>query len=77
MWSGWLLAVEVAVVLDSMHMLQMTLAKSPLGDVGGGLIADTELETGRAPVNKLDGALGLDNSNGSVNVLRDDIASVE
>jgi len=46
-------------------------------DIGGGLIADTELETGRTPVNELDGALGLDDADGSVDVLGDDITTVE
>jgi len=48
-------------------------------DIGGGLIADTELETGGTPgpVNKLDGALGLDYADGSVDVLGDDITTVE
>jgi len=46
-------------------------------DIGGDLIADTELETGRTPVNELDGALGLDDADGSVDVLGDDITTVE
>ncbi len=32
-------------------------------DDGGGLVVDADFEAGRAPVNKLDGALGLDGSN--------------
>jgi len=46
-------------------------------DVGGGLIADTELETSRAPVDKLDGAFGLDDADGGVDVLGNDITTVE
>jgi len=40
------------------------------------LVVDTTLETGRAPVDELDGALGLDGGNGGVDVLRDDITTV-
>jgi len=43
---------------------------------GGGLVVDTDLETGRAPVDELDGALGLDGSNSSVDILGDDITTV-
>ena len=35
------------------------------------------LESGRAPVDELDGALGLDGSNGSVDVLGDDVTTVQ
>ena len=45
--------------------------------MGGGLIADTELETSGAPVDELDGALGLDDGDGSVDVLGDDITTIE
>jgi len=40
------------------------------------LIVDTTLETGRAPVNELDGSLGLDGGNSGVDILGDDITSV-
>jgi hypothetical protein len=53
------------------------LGKVTSGDVRGGLVADTELETGRAPVDELDGTLGLDGSNGRVDVLGDDVTAVE
>ena len=46
-------------------------------DVRRRLIADTEFEAGRTPVNELDGALGLDDADGSVDVLGDDITTVE
>merc|ERR1711988_32703 len=42
----------------------------------GGLVVDTALEAGRAPVDKLDSSLGLDGSYGSVDILRDDVATV-
>lgn len=48
-----------------------------VGDHLGGLVADTDLETGRAPVDELDGALGLDLGNGSVGVLGDDVTTVQ
>jgi len=53
------------------------LGQVTTGDVGGGLIADTELETGRAPVNELNGAFGLNDADGSVDILGDDITTVE
>jgi len=46
-------------------------------DDGRGLVVDADLETGGAPVDELDGALGLDGGDGSVDVLGDDVASVE
>ena len=42
-----------------------------------GLVADTELEASRAPVDELDGALGLEGSDGSVGVVGDDVTAVE
>lgn len=46
------------------------------GDDGGGLIVDSDLEASGAPINELDGSLGLDGGDGSVDVLGDDITSV-
>lgn len=48
-----------------------------VGDVLRWLVADTDLETSRAPVNELDGALGLDLGNGSVCVLGDNVTTVQ
>ena len=45
-------------------------------DNGWWLVVDTALETGWAPVNELDGSLGLDGGDGSVDILWDDITSV-
>jgi hypothetical protein len=42
---------------------------------GRGLVVDTTLETSRGPVNELNGSLGLDGSNGSVDVLGYNISS--
>jgi len=44
---------------------------------GRWLVVDTDLETGWAPVNELDGTLGLDGGNGSIDVLWNDITSVK
>ena len=41
------------------------------------LVADTNLETSGAPVDELDGALGLEVGNGNVGVLGDDVATVQ
>merc|ERR1719326_317090 len=38
---------------------------------GGRLVVNTALESGRAPVNELDGALGLDGGNSGVDILGD------
>lgn len=51
--------------------------KVAVGDVLRGLVADTDLETSGAPVDELDGALGLEVGNGSVGVLGDDVTTVE
>ena len=41
------------------------------------LVADTELETSWAPVNELDGALGLEGCDGAVGVLWNNVSTVE
>jgi len=46
------------------------------GDDSGGLVVDAALESGGAPVDELDGALGLDGGDGGVDVLGDDISTV-
>jgi hypothetical protein len=43
----------------------------------GRLVADTELEAGRAPVDELDGPLGLERRNGGVGVVGDDVTTVQ
>jgi hypothetical protein len=45
-------------------------------DDGGGLIVNTNFESCWAPIDELDGSLGLDGSNGSIDVLGDDVSSV-
>jgi len=46
-------------------------------DGGWWLVVDTDFETGWAPVDELDGPLGFDGGNGSVDVFGDDITSVQ
>merc|ERR1712002_396936 len=41
------------------------------------LVVDADLETSRAPIDKLNGSLGLDRSNGRVDVLRHNVTTVE
>ena len=56
---------------SALHLGEVTA-----GDDGGGLVVDTALEAGGAPVDELDGALGLDGRDGGVDVLGDDVAAV-
>ena len=62
-----------------MHDLHSTvdLCEISVGHVLWGLVADTNLEASGAPVDKLDGALGLERGNGAVNVLGNNVAAVE
>jgi hypothetical protein len=48
-----------------------------VGDVLGWLVADTDLESSRAPVDELNGALGLEVCNSSVGVLGDNVTTVQ
>jgi hypothetical protein len=52
------------------------LGEVTIGHVLGSLVADTKLETSRAPVDELDGSLGLKGSNGGVGVVGDDVTTV-
>jgi len=45
-------------------------------DDSGWLVVDTSLEASWAPVDELDGSLGLDGGDGSVDILGDDVTSV-
>ena len=53
------------------------LGEVAAGDLVGGLVADAELEASRAPVDELDGALGLEGRDGAVGVLGDNITAVQ
>jgi len=57
---------------DSSHNLSEITSR----DNGGGLVVDSNLESGGTPVNELNGSLSLDGSNGSVDILGDNISSV-
>jgi len=46
------------------------------GDVLGGFVVDSTLESGGAPIDELDGSLGLDGGNGGVDILGDNISTV-
>ena len=46
-------------------------------DDGGWLVVDADLEPGGTPVDELDGPLGLDGGDGSVDVLGDDVTTVQ
>jgi len=52
------------------------LGEITTGNDGRGLVVNSTLETGRAPVNELDGSLGLDGGDSGVDILWDDITSV-
>ena len=53
------------------------LGEVTVGDHLGWLVADTKLETSWAPVDELDGALGLEGGNSAVGVLGDNITTVK
>ena len=53
------------------------LGQVTAGYNGGWLVVDTDLEASGAPIHKLDGPLGLDGSDGCVDILGDNISSVQ
>jgi len=53
------------------------LGKVTTRDASGGLIADTELESGRAPIYDLDRFPGLDGGNRRLDILWNDITTVK
>ena len=62
--------------MENLHSA-LEVGKVAVGDLLGRLVADTDLETSRAPVDELDGALGLERGDGSVGLLGDDITTVQ
>jgi hypothetical protein len=54
----------------------LDLGEITTGHNSRGLVVDSAFETGRAPINKLNGTLGLDGGNSSVDILGDDITTV-
>jgi hypothetical protein len=79
---------EVELVIDTREDLSdssrvgdhadgaLDLGQVTTGDYGRGLVVDTALEASGAPVDELDGTLGLDGGNGGVDILGDDITTV-
>ena len=57
---------------SSLHLGQIST-----WDRSRGLVVDANLEASGTPVHKLDGALGLDGSNGSIDVLGHDISTIQ
>jgi len=55
----------------------LDLGKITTRNNSGWLVVDSDLEASGAPVDELDGALGLDSGNGSVDVFRDDVTAVQ
>merc|ERR1711962_699053 len=55
----------------------LDLGKITSWDNSWGLVVDTDLETSWTPVNKLDRSLGFDGGNSGVDILRDNITSVQ
>ena len=51
----------------------LDLGQVASGHHGGGLVVDTALESGRAPVDELNGSLGLDGGDGGVDILWHDV----
>ena len=86
--EGTLGVHEIELVVDSGEHLgnsrgvgdhahgTLHLGEISTGNDGRRLVVDTALETSRGPVNELDGSLGLDGSNGSVDILGHNISSV-
>jgi hypothetical protein len=86
-------ASAIAVVFDNMHLLPLAWYEAKFGrnnlhsaiDLGQvtiwhklrRLVADTNLETSWAPVDKLDGTLGLNASNSTVHLLGDNVSTVQ
>merc|ERR1712179_897351 len=53
------------------------LGQITAGNNGGWLVVDSHLESSWAPIDELDGPLGLDGGDGGVDILGDDISSVQ
>lgn len=56
----------------TLHLGQITSRHN-----GGRLVVDADFEAGGTPVHELDGALGLDGGDGRVDILGDDVSSVQ
>lgn len=62
--------------VENLHSA-VDLGQVAVGNHLRGLVADTNLETSRAPVNELDGALGFQGGNGAVDIIGDNISTVQ
>ena len=67
---------------DSGRVAQHAHGTLHLGEISAGhdgrwLVVDAHLEAGRTPVDELDGALRLDGGDSSVDILRDNITTVQ
>ena len=67
---------------DGSGVGQHAQATTDLGEIAtrdtcGGLVADTKLESGRAPIHDLDRLPSLDGSNRRLNIFRNDVTTVE
>merc|ERR1712122_457052 len=88
-WTKALLAYQVKLVVqpgpgfgDGGGVGEHADSSLDLGKIssrnhGGWLVVDANLEPSGAPVNKLDGPLGLDGGNGGVDILGDDVSTVQ
>jgi hypothetical protein len=62
--------------MENLHST-VDLGQVAVGDVLRSLVADTNLETSRAPVDELDGALGLEGGDSIVGIVGDDVTAVQ
>ena len=53
------------------------LGEITAGNVGGRLVADTELETSGTPIHELNGPAGLDDADSRIDILGNNIATIE
>ena len=71
-----MLANESERTKQNLHSA-VDLGQITIGDHLRWLVTDTNLETSWAPVNELNSTFGLESSDSSVNILRDDITTVQ
>jgi hypothetical protein len=71
-----LLAKALRIIYKYLHRA-VDLSKIAVGNHLRRLVADANLEASRAPVDKLDGTLGLESSDSTVNVVGHDVTTVQ
>ena len=86
--EGALAVHEIELVVDARENLRdrravadhaacaHDLGEVAAGDDSWGLVVDTALEPGGAPIHELDGPLGLDGRHSRIHILGNDIAAV-